>query len=147
MIKNIVFDLGGVIMHLDTDRAVKRFIEIGVSDATEFVNAYQQKGVFLELEEGLADRETFCKKLCEHTGKEITEEMAFYAWKGFIVDIPQYKLDYILNLRNNYKLYLLSNSSIKMKLISSSSAIKMCFDFQFSKSMISFTTDSFEVDF
>ena len=40
MIKNIVFDLGGVIMHLDTDRAVKRFIEIGVSDATEFVNAY-----------------------------------------------------------------------------------------------------------
>ena len=111
MIKNIVFDLGGVIMHLDTDRAVKRFIEIGVSDATEFVNAYQQKGVFLELEEGLADRETFCKKLCEHTGKEITEEMAFYAWKGFIVDIPQYKLDYILNLRNNYKLYLLSNTN------------------------------------
>lgn len=111
MIKNIVFDLGGVIMDLDTDRAVQRFIEIGVADASELINAYQQKGVFLELEEGLADRKTFCSKLCEHTGKDITDEQAFYAWKGFIVDIPQYKLDYILNLRNNYKLYLLSNTN------------------------------------
>ena len=29
MIKNIVFDLGGVVMDLDTDRAVSRFVEIG----------------------------------------------------------------------------------------------------------------------
>lgn len=111
MIKNIVFDLGGVIMDLDTDRAVSRFVEIGVKNAPELVNAYQQKGVFLELEEGLADRETFCKKLSEYTGKEISDEEALNAWRGFITDIPQYKLDYILDLRSKYKLYLLSNTN------------------------------------
>ena len=82
MIKNIVFDLGGVIMDLDTDRAVSRFVEIGVKNAPELVNAYQQKGVFLELEEGLADRETFCKKLSEYAGKEISDEEALNAWRG-----------------------------------------------------------------
>ena len=111
MIKNIVFDLGGVIMDLDTDRAVSRFVEIGVKNAPELVNAYQQKGVFLELEEGLADRETFCKKLSEYAGKEISDEEALNAWRGFITDIPQYKLDYILDLRSKYKLYLLSNTN------------------------------------
>ena len=105
MIKNIVFDLGGVIMDLDTDRAVSRFVEIGVKNAPELVNAYQQKGVFL------ADRETFCKKLSEYAGKEISDEEALNAWRGFITDIPQYKLDYILDLRSKYKLYLLSNTN------------------------------------
>ena len=42
--------------------------------------------------------ETFCKKLSEYAGKEISDEEAPNAWRGFITDIPQYKLDYILDL-------------------------------------------------
>ena len=31
-IKNVVFDFGGVIIDIDRDRAVKKFVEIGVWD-------------------------------------------------------------------------------------------------------------------
>jgi putative hydrolase of the HAD superfamily len=33
MVKNIVFDFGGVIVHLQPDEAIRRFEELGISDA------------------------------------------------------------------------------------------------------------------
>lgn len=45
-IKNIVFDLGGVIIDLDRDEPVRRLIEIGVKDADGLIDPYEQKGVF-----------------------------------------------------------------------------------------------------
>ena len=63
MIKNIVFDLGGVLMELDRDRAVRRFEEIGVKDAEELIGMYGQKGIFLEIENGQIDLDTYCQKL------------------------------------------------------------------------------------
>lgn len=37
-IKNVVFDFGGVIIDIDRDRAVKKFVEIGVKDADNLVS-------------------------------------------------------------------------------------------------------------
>ena len=51
-IKNIVFDLGGVIIDLDRDEPVRRLIEIGVKDADGLIDPYEQKGVFQDLETG-----------------------------------------------------------------------------------------------
>ncbi|MCD7938388.1 MAG: HAD family phosphatase [Tannerellaceae bacterium] len=110
-IKHIVFDLGGVIMTIDRDQAVKRFEEIGVKDAAQLIDPYEQKGIFLDLEDGSVDAEGFRRELSQHVGKEITPEEVSYGWLGFVVDVPQEKLDYILELRKNYKVYLLSNTN------------------------------------
>ena len=48
-IRNIVFDLGGVLIDLDHHQAVSRFEEIGVKDAKQLLDPYEQKGFFLEL--------------------------------------------------------------------------------------------------
>ena len=37
-IKNVVFDFGGVIIDIDRDRAVKKFVEIGVKDADNLLD-------------------------------------------------------------------------------------------------------------
>ena len=71
-IRNIVFDLGGVLIDLDHHQAVSRFEEIGVKDAKQLLDPYEQKGFFLELENGKIDVDTFCRKLCEHTGKQLS---------------------------------------------------------------------------
>ena len=44
MIRNILFDLGGVIMTIDQPQAVRRFKEIGLSDAETRLDPYTQKG-------------------------------------------------------------------------------------------------------
>ena len=49
-IKNIIFDLGGVILTLDPMQAVRRFEEIGVKDAVKRLDSYTQHGIFGDLE-------------------------------------------------------------------------------------------------
>ena len=48
-IKNIMFDLGGVIMTIDQPSAVKRFKEIGLEDADRRLDPYTQSGIFGDL--------------------------------------------------------------------------------------------------
>ncbi|GHV47676.1 D-ribitol-5-phosphate phosphatase [Bacteroidia bacterium] len=110
-IKNIIFDLGGVIIDLDQQCAVKRFEELGIADAKNLLDPYEQKGLFLDLESGRIDLPGFCRELSRYAGKELPEEAVSHAWMGFIVDVPQYKLDYILELRKAYKVCLLSNTN------------------------------------
>jgi putative hydrolase of the HAD superfamily len=110
-IKNVVFDLGGVIIDLDTQRAFRRFEEIGIGNARELLDPYEQKGIFLELENGTIDAESFRRKLSDYVGRELTGEDITYAWMGFMADVPQYKLDYLAELRKKYKVYILSNTN------------------------------------
>lgn len=110
-IKNIVFDLGGVLIDLSHDQAVRRFEEIGVVDAVQLLDPYEQKGIFLEVENGMITADEYCQKLREHTGKDLSYEEIKHAWLGFIVDVPQYKLDHLLKLREHYNVYLLSNTN------------------------------------
>lgn len=110
-IKNVVFDLGGVIIDLERDEPVRRLIEIGVKDADGLIDPYEQKGIFQDLETGKIGVEEFCRELSEHAGKELSYKDICWAWFGFVGGVPQYKLDYIIKLREKYKVYLLSNTN------------------------------------
>lgn len=49
-IKNIAFDLGGVVIALSYEQAVRRFEEIGLKDARQHLDAFHQRGIFGDLE-------------------------------------------------------------------------------------------------
>lgn len=98
-------------MHLDHERAVRRFEALGITDVRQLLDPYEQKGIFLEVENGTLDAEGFRRKLSEHAGRELSLEEVAYGWMGFIVDVPQYKLDYIEALRRQYPVYILSNTN------------------------------------
>ena len=50
--KNLMFDLGGVIMQIERRRAVEAFKSIGLDDADSMLGEYGQLGIFLDLELG-----------------------------------------------------------------------------------------------
>lgn len=110
-IQNIVFDLGGVIISLDKDRSIKRFKEIGVKNIESYLDAYEQKGLFLELENGGVDAESFCSELSKSVGRELSLDEVAHCWLGFAAEVPVYKLDYILELRKKYNVFILSNTN------------------------------------
>ena len=111
-IKNIVFDLGGVIITLDRDEAVKRFKEAGLKNAAELLNACHQKGIFLELEEGKLSQEDFYEAIRKEAGKFISNETIDHGWMGFLKELPEYKLTLLEELkREGYQVYLLSNTN------------------------------------
>ena len=111
MIKNIVFDFGGVLTTIDTNRALARFEALGVKNPEEYINSYCQKGPFFKLENGDITAEEFCKALTEICGREITHEEAKHAWCGFITEVHTEYLEFLQQLRPQYHLSVLSNTN------------------------------------
>lgn len=121
MIRNIIFDLGGVILHLDPQKAEQRFRELGVTNASEMMSIYAQGGLFGELEQGKITNDEFRRRLAliaKGNGLFKDEENPIYSyeqtqwgWLGYVKEVPQYKLDYLENLKKNYRLFLLSNTN------------------------------------
>lgn len=58
-IKTIIFDLGGVLMDLDKQKCIEAFEDLGFSDITEYLGEYEQKGMFMDLEDGIY----FCNRI------------------------------------------------------------------------------------
>lgn len=112
MIKNLIFDMGGVVFDLGYEQAVSRFEEIGVSDARKYLDPAIQTGIFGRLEGGLISCEEFRSRLSELIGKELSHAQCEYAWKGYILDLPERNLNKLDELKvRGYRMVLLSNTN------------------------------------
>ena len=111
MIKNLLFDLGGVIMNLDRDRCVRAFEALGMRDADEFLGVYGQMGAFLALERGDIDADEFRREIRPLFDREVTDEEIDSAFNQFLTGIPQERLRALRQLRKRYGVYLLSNTN------------------------------------
>lgn len=118
-IKTIVFDLGGVLIDYDRDACVDKFLKLGFPNAYELIGPYSTAGCLLKLESGLIDRNEFYNELRQSAPHPITIEQIDEAMYSFMLDIPEYKLDMLTDLRKQgYKLFMLSNTNpILMSLI------------------------------
>ena len=111
-IKNIAFDLGGVVIALSYEQAVRRFEEIGLKDARQHLDAFHQRGIFGDLERGIISTEEFRIELGKLIGREVTYDECLYAWHGYVEYVPQKNLQMLLKLRQlGYKVCLLSNTN------------------------------------
>lgn len=109
--KNVVFDLGGVLIDLDREACVRSFARIGFAEAADMLDPYRQSGVFLDLEEGKITPEELYAYIRPRASQPVTPAMIDRALCDFLVDLPQYKLDLLLRLRERYKVYMLSNTN------------------------------------
>lgn len=50
MIKNLVFDFGGIIADFEFSRALAAFERVGLKNPAEYLDSYHQRGFFRELE-------------------------------------------------------------------------------------------------
>ena len=112
MIKNLIFDLGGVIITLAPEEALRRFKSLGLENAEEQMDIYTQTGIFGQLEEGKISAETFREELSRQVGREVTYDECRHAWLGYVKEVPQRNLDVLQRLRcEGYRLILLSNTN------------------------------------
>lgn len=111
MIKNLLFDLGGVIMDIRRLNCVASFERLGMKDADSFLGEYSQKGPFLQLEEGAISEEQFRDAVRQFIDGEVTDEQIDSAFCDFLVGIPKYRLEQLRQLKQQYKIYMLSNTN------------------------------------
>lgn len=97
---------------LSFEQAVKRFEEIGLADARQRLDAFEQKGIFGDLESGRISAENFRRELSLLVGRELSMDDCYQAWHGYVDHVPKRNLEAILSLRaKGYKVCLLSNTN------------------------------------
>ncbi len=112
MIKNIVFDFGGVFAKIDIVRSMDAFKALGLEDVEKYMDPYTQGGFFGEMEEGHIDGEEFRQKVSELSGHEVSWEDCDRAWHAIIVSVVKGNLQKVLDLREKgYRVALLSNTN------------------------------------
>lgn len=112
MIRNIIFDLGGVIITLDQPQAIRRFTALGLANADQQLDAYTQGGIFGDLERGTITAEDFRRELSLLVGREVSYDECRHAWLGYCRELPQRNLNALVRLRREgYRLLLLSNTN------------------------------------
>ena len=103
--------MGGVIFRQDSEEAFRRFREAGL-DPEKYMGAFGQKEFFLDVENGKIDADTFCRKMAEASGREhVSWEEAQHCWLGFLKEVPVERLHYLLELKKQYHVCLLSNTN------------------------------------
>ncbi len=114
MIKNIIFDLGGVIIDLDRKRCLDNFRELlGFPDFGIYLSAYLQGGFFADFEDGAIDAAEFRRHIRERSSnKDVADSQIDFALSSFLSGIKEEKGEMLLALKKRgYKLYLLSNNN------------------------------------
>lgn len=111
-IKNLVFDLGGVLIEISLQGSVEAFKAIGFKDVEQYLNAYTQKGIIGDVEAGNISDEEFRQQVSRHVGHEVSWEDCQRGWLGFMTEVKQANLDQLLKFKTmGYKIALLSNTN------------------------------------
>ena len=111
MIRNIIFDWGGVLIHLDKTRCTEAFRMLGVEVSDELTNPYGQRADLMDFEKGQMTMEEFHDTVRRIYSPQLTDVQIDNAWNALLLDIPTYKLDMLLELKKHYRLFLLSNTN------------------------------------
>lgn len=109
-IKNIIFDLGGVIIDIDQNQIVNHLRNNGLNN-TELLSSAEVRRTLSQFERGILSAETFRKQLCSQLNLNISAEEFDEIWNSMILDIPQRRIDLVKKLRGNYHVFLMSNSN------------------------------------
>lgn len=110
-ITTLLFDFGGVLVDLDKQACLNAFSKLGIIDLEQYISNYAQSGIFLKLEKGQVSPEEFRNEIRKMTDKELSDAEIDNAWNSFLISIPEYKLDFLLELRKKYRVLMLSNTN------------------------------------
>lgn len=112
MIKNLIFDFGGVLVGLDRQRCIDAFTRIGAGAIAGYVDECRQEDLFHELEVGAIGVAGFCdevRRACPACTASDAEICA--AWNALLTGIPAERLSMLARLKENHRLVLLSNTN------------------------------------
>ncbi len=110
-IKNIIFDLGGVFIHIDYNKTLKAFLDLKVQNFNDLYTQHHASDLFELLETGKLDAEEFYNTFRNHINIALANKQIEDAWNALIGSFYLDRLQWLGNIKHKYKVFLLSNTN------------------------------------
>ena len=110
-IKNVIFDLGGVLLNIDSDAVARNLASIGLDPIKVFEN-HDVKDLLLEFETGRVTTSEFRARMKKHIGREDLDDATFdLIWCSILLDFNPRSIETLRGIRQKYRVFLLSNTN------------------------------------
>jgi len=110
-IKNVILDLGGVIINIDPMQTVYFLEKHGLKDVEGAFKKINAARVFERVEEGKISEEEMVKEIQDLIPDAPSGDIILEAWNSLLLDLPHERGKMVEKLAEKYPLYLLSNTS------------------------------------
>ncbi len=111
-IKNIIFDLGGVILDIDETIVYKELEKMGIK-TSELAHSKEFIEIMSKFDTGIYTAPTFRKRMKALLGLEkMTDEKFDSIWNAMLLDIPRERVEAIEKVKKHYKIFLMSNTNV-----------------------------------
>ena len=110
-IKNIVFDLGGVLLNIAPKRTIEAFGHLGMEQLMGDKGLSYDHVIFYQMEQGQVTPEEFRNGIRKLLPGEASNEQVDKAWTAMLIDFPKIRVELLQQLRREFGLYLFSNTN------------------------------------
>ncbi len=110
-VKNIIFDLGGVLLNIDYNKTTSAFKELGIQNFDELFSQFKANELFEKLETGHISEEAFYQSIQQYSGKQLDVDQIKIAWNAMLLDFRLPSLSILDELKKKYNIFLLSNTN------------------------------------
>lgn len=111
-IKNIIFDLGGVLLNINPLLSLIEFANISKTDPEVLKNRLTSDRVFEKFDTGILSPDEFRNELCRIMNYHASNPEIDNAWNILLLDFPPERVELLKQLKLNYSIFLLSNTNI-----------------------------------
>ncbi|HEY6162700.1 MAG TPA: HAD family phosphatase [Bacteroidia bacterium] len=110
-VRNIIFDLGGVLLNLDFGLTEKAFLDLGLPDLNAIYSHAQQTGLFDDFEKGNISPGEFRMQMKKFIGLNVSDEAIDSAWNAMLLDLPLGRVEVLQRVKKTHRIFLLSNTN------------------------------------
>lgn len=110
-IKNIIFDLGGVLLNIDPQRTIEAFSKLGMEQLIGHRGLSYDHEIFYQMEQGKISAEEFRTGVRKLLVKLVTDEQIDEAWTAMLLDFPKIRVELVQELRKSFQIFLFSNTN------------------------------------
>jgi putative hydrolase of the HAD superfamily len=110
-IKNIIFDLGGVLLNIAPQNTIEAFGRLGMDQLIGDKGLSYDHDIFYQMEQGKITPEEFRNGVRELLPGKVSDDLIDAAWTAMLLDFPAIRVELIKTLQHDYKIYLFSNTN------------------------------------
>ena len=110
-IKNLIFDLGGVILDLSVKDTLESFAKVSGLPLDKVKTLFVSSPEFEHFEKGEIDDAAFRDFVKRLYNVTVSDAEIDRCWNAMLLGIPKGKLDLLLELKKQYEVLLLSNTN------------------------------------